>query len=92
MMKMRKPKTYKGQAILDSKIVTNDEIQEENELVVVGRDVEGLYPAIVDVEAAILCYNAVMESQIKFTNMNYRKGRMYITKHLTPESTSNKNS
>ena len=47
-------------------------------------DDEGLYPVIVDVEAAVLCYNVVMESHIKFTNINYRKGIMYIAMHLTP--------
>ena len=34
VMKMKKPKTYKGQAIIDSIDVTKDEIQEQNELVV----------------------------------------------------------
>jgi hypothetical protein len=65
LIKIRKPQTYRGQAIVDSKDAKSEEIQEDNELVVVGSDVEGLYPAIDDVEAAVLCYNALMESEIK---------------------------
>ena len=45
-------------------------VQDNLELVVVGTDVESLYPSLTDVEVANLCYHAVMKSSINFTNIN----------------------
>ena len=53
-------------------------VQDELELIVVGADVEALYPSLTDVEVANLCYQAIMKSRIQFTNINFRKARLYI--------------
>ena len=39
-------------------------VQDELELIVVGADVEALYPSLTDVEVANLCYQAIMKSRI----------------------------
>ena len=46
------------------------------ELVIVGADIEALYPSLTDLEVAQICYDAIMNSKIKFENVNYRKARM----------------
>ena len=42
-----------------------------------GADVEALYPNLADVDVALICYKAVMESGIKFNNINYKLTRTY---------------
>ena len=63
--------------------VDNEMVQEEVELVVVGADVEALYPSLTDLEVAQICYDAVMNSKIKFNNVNYRRACMYIALNLS---------
>ena len=48
-----------------------------------GADVKALYPSLTDLEVALLCYEAVMETDIKFENINYRTVAKYIAIHLT---------
>ena len=63
----------------------NEEIQNSLEMVIIGADVQALYPSLADVEVAILCYDAVMKSSIRFDNINYRKASQYIAMNLTKE-------
>ena len=82
-MKSVKPTKWNGEALVYAEDVDNEMVQEEVELVVVGADVEALYPSLTDLEVAQICYDAVMNSKIKFNNVNYRKARMYIALNLS---------
>jgi hypothetical protein len=68
--------SYKGQKVFESD--ENVSIQEEDGLVVVGADVEGVYPSLPDVEVAIV-YKTVLESGIKFESIDYQKA-MHLSK------------
>jgi hypothetical protein len=47
-------------------------------VVVVGADVEALFPNLADIEVANICFEAVLNSKIAFKNINYRKALLYI--------------
>ena len=76
-------KTYRGQKIIDATDVPEDNLIQSEELVVVGSDIEALNPSLSDVEVAVICFNVVLESNIRFQNIYYRKGRIYIAIHMT---------
>ena len=61
-----------------AKHVDNSMVHDPKEFEVVGADVEALYPNLVDIEIANICYDAVIKSKIKFTNINYRKALLYL--------------
>ena len=84
------PKVWEGETIVYARDVNNSMIQDPRQVVVVGADVEALYPNLVDVEIANHCYNAIMKSKVKFNNINYRKALLYlaINMHKTDQRTS----
>ena len=77
------PKTWRGEKLSYARDVDNKLVQDEVEMVIVGADVEALYPSLTDLEVAQICYDAIMNSKIKFENVNYRKARMYIASSLS---------
>ena len=87
VIKRRKtlPKTWKGERLIHACEVENDKVQEEPDLVVVGSDVEALYPSLTDVEVGLIRFKAVMESKVEFQNINYRKATQYIAMCLSKE-------
>ena len=46
---------------------------------------EGLYPALRDLEVAAICYKAVIDSDIEFDNIEYKKLGIYLAMNLTAE-------
>ena len=76
---------WKGEKLTYADEVDNNLVQDELELVVIGADAVGLYPSMTDVEVAIICYEAVMNSKVKFTNINNRKALQYIAMNLSKE-------
>ena len=89
-MKDRRRKTQgwtpKGNRILESwEVSEKNKIQDESDLVVVGADVAALYPSLNDIEVAIIIFNAIMNSDIKFLNFNFKVASAYIAMHMTPE-------
>ena len=84
------PKVWEGERIVYAKDVCNTMVQDQHRIVVVGADVEALYPNLVDVEIANHCYKAIMKSGVKFNNINYRKALLYlaINMHKTDQRTS----
>ena len=60
-------------------------MQNEEERVIIGAEVEGLYPALRDLEVAAICYRAVIASNIKFENIEFKKLGMYIAMNLTAQ-------
>ena len=77
------PKTWKGKTLLSARDSKPEDIQEKLIPVVVGADVEALYPSLADLDTALICYNAVMESEIEFLNINYKLATKYIAICLT---------
>ena len=63
--------------VIYAKDVDNKQVQDHDEVVVVGADVVALYPNLTDLEVANICYEAVMKSKIAFKNINYRKALLY---------------
>ena len=76
--------------LIHAKDVDRDCVQDPLQLVVIGADVEALYLNLSDIEVANLCYEAVLKSKINFTNINYKKARLYITINMnkTDQGTS----
>ena len=70
--------------------VPNSHVQDHEEVVIVGADVEALYPNLLDIEVANICFNAIMKSKICFRNINYKKALQYlaICMHKTDQRTS----
>ena len=84
--RQRVSKTYKGKRIIEAKDVIRQEIiQDKDDLVVTGADVEGLYPSLSDIEVALIVFEAIMNSGIKFENIDFRLAGKYISMHLTEE-------
>ena len=82
---LRRAKTLKGAAIVEANMRTLDDIQDQNDVVIVGSDVCALYPSLNDIEVAIICYQAILDSNINFQNFNYLVAGKYIAMHLTAE-------
>ena len=68
---LRKSETLKGDKIIEANLKRMEEIQDMDEIVVVGSDVYALYPSLNDIEVAIICYNTILNSDIRFLNFNY---------------------
>jgi hypothetical protein len=60
-------------------------VQDGRDLVVTGVDAEGLYPSLSDIEVVIIVYEAVMNSKIRFKNINYHTAEKYVAMHMTGE-------
>ena len=79
-------KSHMGEKIIEAKDISNRNlVQDDRDLVVTGADVEGLYPSLSDIEVAIIVYEAVMNSGIRFENINYHMAGKYVAMHMTEE-------
>ena len=78
MVRKQRPDTWNGHKLTHARDVDNSMVQDDLELIVVGADVEALFKSKTDGEVANLCYKAIMKSKIQFSNINYRKARLYI--------------
>ena len=68
-------------ALVDSinKMVSNGMVQDKgNKIQVVGSDVEALYPSLEAVEVAEIVSEAVLNTKIKFENIDWVEGCKYI--------------
>ena len=54
-------------------------------MVLIGSDVASLYPTLDADKVAELVYNAVMKSDIKWTNLDYIEATRYIVLNWTAE-------
>ena len=71
-------KKWGGEDVIHAKDVDNTLIQDILQVVVIGADVEALFPNLADIEVANICFEAVLKSKIVFKNINYRKALLYI--------------
>jgi hypothetical protein len=76
-------KTWKGQKLKDARSSSRQEIQEKLIPVIVGADVQALYPSLSDLDTALICYQAVMNTEVVFQNINYHIAAKYIAICLT---------
>ena len=81
----RRNKTWQGQPLKSAMDAVNGDIQDDLEMVIIGSDVQALYPSLADVDVAVICYEAVMKSDIRFDNINYRLATQYIAMNLNKE-------
>jgi hypothetical protein len=59
------PKTKKGRKLLEAMMVNKKLIQDgASNMVVVGADVEALYPSLADTQVAEIVYKAVMKQML----------------------------
>ena len=87
-------KTWMGEDITHAKDVDKEMVQDVLQLLVIQADVEALYPRLTDIEVGNICSEAIMKSKITFSNINYRKARLYIAINMNippPESAAKKN-
>jgi hypothetical protein len=82
--KMR-AKTSRGLRLLHASKVPNAKVQDDDKKVIVGSDVEGLYPALEDMEVANIGYQAILKTSVKFNNKNFRKADIYVAMNITEE-------
>jgi hypothetical protein len=80
----KRSRTYRGEKVVDAKDVKAGTMQDE-ELVVIGADVKSLYPSLPDVEVAMICYEAILKSGIRFDGIDFQKAGKYVAMHLTKE-------
>ena len=81
-------KTITGEKIIHASRMESSKVQKTGERVIVGADVEGLYPALEDLEVANICYNAILRSKINFNNIDYRKASIYVAMNISGEETT----
>ena len=86
MNRQKIAKMFNGRRVLEARdTIRKEVIQDEEDLVVTGADMEGLYPNLSDIEVAQLCFEAIMNSDIKFENIDYQKAGTYVALHLTED-------
>jgi hypothetical protein len=63
---------WEGERVVYARDVANSRVQDHQEVVVVGADVEALYPNLVDIEIANLCYQAIRAGSGSTTSTSRR--------------------
>ena len=73
MNRKNRAKMFNGKRLLEAKNTTRQEIiQDEKDLVITGAEVEELYPNLSDIEVAQICFEAIMNSNIKFESIDWK--------------------
>ena len=79
--------------LIDSVEANPEDLQDYSlPMVLVGSDVASLYPTLDAEKVAELVYNAVMKSDIKWTNLNYIEATSYIVLNWAEEQCSEQTS
>ena len=72
---MKQANTMKGKRLLRAADVDRSLVQDRSATMhIIGADVEALYPSLEAIQVADIVYNAVMETEIEFKNINYQEG------------------
>ena len=86
MNRKNRSKMFNGKRVLEAKDTIRQEvIQDEKDLTITGADVEGLYPNLSDTEVAQICFEAIMNSNIKFEDIDYQKAGKFVAMQLTED-------
>ena len=79
VVKQRLARTGRGKGLLRICEVSKEDIQDkEKPMVIVGGDVESLYPPFEDKAVADIVYKAMIETEIKVHNIYYKETVRYI--------------
>jgi hypothetical protein len=82
----RETKTRRGRKLLTAWEASKDQLQDrEKPMLVIGSDVEALYPSLDDRKVAEICYRAVMETKMKFENIDYKEAVRYVALNWSAE-------
>ena len=82
----RRALTRRGQSMLVAREVENKLVQDKTKnMVIVGADVEALYPSLEDTQVAEIIFKAVMGSNVKFDGVNHQEGARYIALNSTEQ-------
>ena len=77
-------KTTRGERVLKASDVEQRLVQDKsNNMIVIGSDVEALYPSLVDTQVAEIVFRAVMETDVKIEGVSYQEGVRYIALNST---------
>ena len=75
----RRTQTRRGEKYLRASEVENRLVQDRSQKqVLVGSDVEALYPSLLDIQVAEIIFTAVLETDVGFEGVNYQEGCRYI--------------
>ena len=78
--------TRRGAGLLKSSNVKLQDLQDMTKpIVIVGTDVESLYPSLEDDTVADLVSSAIMETDTKFMNIDYKEAARYIALNWTEQ-------
>ena len=77
--------TVRGMRIIHASQVTNKEVKDDSTKLVIGADVEGLYHTLKDMEVANICYQAILKTTIKFSNIEFQKVSNYVAMNMTED-------
>ena len=76
----KEPRTWRGTRLVRSRDVERNKVQSrDKKMLIVGSDVEALYPSLEDIEVAEIIYKAVLESSVEFDSIDYREAVKYIS-------------
>ena len=82
----RRATTSRGEKYLQAGEVNNSLVQDRSKKqVVVGSDVEALYPSLLDTQVAEIIFKAIMETEVGFQGVNYQEGCRYIVLNCTEQ-------
>ena len=66
--------------VIRSDQVSNNYVQDKGQKIkIIGSDVESLYPSLEAIEVAEIVYEAMLETEVSFDNINWTEGSKYIT-------------
>ena len=78
--------TRRGQRYLKAENLDNNLVQDKTvNQVVVGSDVEALYPSLLDTKVAEIIFKAIMETKIEIEGVNYQEGARFIVLNFTEQ-------
>ena len=86
----RRAQTTRGEKYLLASEVENRLVQDRSQKqVLVGSDVEALYPSLLDIQVAEIIFKAVLETDVGFEGVNYQEGCRYIVLNCTEQECNN---
>ena len=79
-IRRREASNRMDRGVIRSDTVANRYVQNKGQkMVIIGSDVESLYPSLEAIEVAEIVYNAMVETEVSMDNINWVEGSKYIT-------------
>ena len=72
--------------LTSSKEVASDMVQDRSKpMVIIGADVDALYPSLEADEVAAVCYQSVMDSEVSYEGVDYLEAVRYLALNMTEQ-------